>query len=147
MSSTKRSAITELINRLIDEEYIYQTEDEYSVLKVTQKSYPILKGQKTLTMRLAVKEELHREIQQTEVDAELFDRLKEHRKYLADKASVPPYVIFNDSTLREMCVKLPTNESDFLRISGVGIKKQEKYAGEFIPIIKKYKNENKDENS
>ena len=46
-----------------------------------------------------------------------------------------------------MCVKLPTNESDFLRISGVGIKKQEKYAGEFIPIIKKYKGENKDENS
>lgn len=147
MSSTKRSAITELINRLIDEEYIYQTEDEYPILKVTQKSYPILKGQKTLTMRLAVKEELHREIQQTEVDAELFDRLKEHRKYLADKASVPPYVIFNDSTLREMCVKLPTNESDFLRISGVGIKKQEKYAGEFIPIIKKFKDENKDENS
>ena len=142
MSSTKRSAVTELINRLIDEEYIYQTEDEYPVLKVTQKSYPILKGQKTLTMRLAVKEELHREIQNTEIDTELFDRLKEHRKYLADKASVPPYVIFNDSTLREMCVKLPTNESDFLRISGVGIKKQEKYAGEFIPIIKKYKDEN-----
>ena len=71
----------------------------------------------------------------------LFDKLKEHRKYLADKASVPPYVIFTEASLRDMCAKLPTNENDFLRISGVGIKKQEKYAKEFIPIIKEYKEE------
>jgi ATP-dependent DNA helicase RecQ len=71
----------------------------------------------------------------------LFDKLKERRKYLADKASVPPYVIFSDASLRDMCAKLPTNENDFLRISGVGIKKQEKYAKEFIQIIKEYKEE------
>lgn len=141
MSDKRRTVINELITRLIDEEYITQTEDKYPVLKVTQKSYPILKGQKSLTMRLAVKEELHREIQHTEVDKVLFDKLKERRKYLADKASVPPYVIFSDASLRDMCAKLPTNENDFLRISGVGIKKQEKYAKEFIPIIKEYKEE------
>lgn len=140
MSDKRRTVINELITRLIDEEYITQTEDKYPVLKVTQKSYPILKGQKSLTMRLSVKEELHREIQHTEVDKVLFDKLKERRKYLADKASVPPYVIFSDASLRDMCAKLPTNENDFLRISGVGIKKQEKYAKEFIPIIKEYKN-------
>lgn len=143
MSDTKSRIITELITRLIDEGYIYQTEDEYPILKVTQKSYPILKGQKTLNMKLAVKEDLHREIEHSEIDLGLFDKLKEHRKFLADKASVPPYVIFSDATLREMCVKLPTNENDFLRISGVGIKKQEKYASQFIPIIKKYIDENK----
>lgn len=143
MSDTKSRIITELITRLIDEEYIYQTEDEYPILKVTQKSYPILKGQKTLNMKLAVKEDLHREIEHSEIDLGLFDKLKEHRKFLGDKASVPPYVIFSDATLREMCVKLPTNENDFLRISGVGIKKQEKYASQFIPIIKKYIDENK----
>lgn len=141
MSDKRRTVINELITRLIDEEYITQTEDKYPVLKVTQKSYPILKGQKSLTMRLAVKEELHREIQHTEIDKVLFDKLKERRKYLADKASVPPYVIFSDASLRDMCAKLPTNENDFLRISGVGIKKQEKYAKEFIPIIKEYKEE------
>lgn len=141
MSDKRRTVINELITRLIDEEYITQTEDKYPVLKVTQKSYPILKGQKSLTMRLAVKEKLHREIQHTEVDKVLFDKLKEIRKYLADKASVPPYVIFSDASLRDMCAKLPTNENDFLRISGVGIKKQEKYAKEFIPIIKEYKEE------
>lgn len=141
MSDKRRTVINELITRLIDEEYITQTEDKYPVLKVTQKSYPILKGQKSLTMRLAVKEELHREIQHTEVDKVLFDKLKEIRKYLADKASVPPYVIFSDASLRDMCAKLPTNENDFLRISGVGIKKQEKYAKEFIQIIKEYKEE------
>lgn len=141
MSDKRRTVINELITRLIDEEYITQTEDKYPVLKVTQKSYPILKGQKSLTMRLAVKEELHRKIQHTEVDKVLLDKLKERRKYLADKASVPPYVIFSDASLRDMCAKLPTNENDFLRISGVGIKKQEKYAKEFIPIIKEYKEE------
>ena len=141
MSDKRRTVINELITRLIDEEYITQTEDKYPVLKVTQKSYPILKGQKSLTMRLSVKEELHREIQHTEVDKVLFDKLKKRRKYLADKASVPPYVIFSDASLRDMCAKLPTNENDFLRISGVGIKKQEKYAKEFIQIIKEYKEE------
>lgn len=140
MSKTKKAAISELITKLIDEEYIHQTEGKYPILEVTQKSYPILKGQKNLTMRLAVKEDLHREIQQAEIDRSLFDKLKERRKYLADKASVPPYVIFSDASLRDMCAKLPTNENDFLRISGVGIKKQEKYAKEFIPIIKEYKN-------
>ncbi len=75
-----------------------------------------------------------------EIDRILFDKLKERRKYLADKASVPPYVIFSDASLRDMCAKLPTNENDFLRISGVVIKKHEKYAKEFIPIIKEYKN-------
>lgn len=143
MSDTKSRIIAELITRLIDEEYIYQTEDEYPILKVTQKSYPILKGQKTLNIKLAVKEDLHREIEHSEIDLGLFDKLKEQRKFLADKASVPPYVIFSDATLREMCVKLPTNENDFLRISGVGIKKQEKYASQFIPIIKKYIDDNK----
>lgn len=141
MKATKKTAISELINKLIDEEYIYKTQDQYPVLKVTKKSYPILKGQKTLNMRLAVKEELHREVQPVDVNKTLFNKLKEHRKYLADKASVPPYVIFSDATLREMCIQLPTNENDFLRISGVGIKKQEKYAKEFIPIIKQYKEE------
>lgn len=141
MSDKRRTVINELITRLIDEEYITQTKDKYPVLKVTQKSYPILKGQKSLTMRLAVKEDLHREIQQAEIDRSLFDKLKERRKYLADKASVPPYAIFSDASLRDMCAKLPTNENDFLRISGVGIKKQEKYAKEFIPIIKEYKEE------
>ncbi|MBD9047594.1 MAG: DNA helicase RecQ [Ruminococcus sp.] len=141
MSKTKKAAISELITKLIDEEYIHQTEGKYPILEVTQKSYPILKGQKNLTMRLAVKEDLHREIQQTEIDRSLFDKLKERRKYLADKASVPPYVIFSDASLRDMCAKLPTNENDFLRISGVGIKKQEKYAKEFILIIKEYKEE------
>lgn len=141
MSDKRRTVINELITRLIDEEYITQTEDKYPVLKVTQKSYPILKGQKSLTMRLTVKEELHREIQHTEVDKVLFDKLKERRKYLADKASVPPYVIFSEASLRDMCAKLPTNENDFLRISGVVIKKHEKYAKEFIPIIKEYKEE------
>lgn len=140
MSKTKKAAISELITKLIDEEYIHQTEGKYTILEVTQKSYPILKGQKSLTMRLAVKEDLHREIQQAEIDRSLFDKLKERRKYLAYKASVPPYVIFSDASLRDMCAKLPTNENDFLRISGVGIKKQEKYAKEFIPIIKEYKN-------
>jgi ATP-dependent DNA helicase RecQ len=140
MSKTKKAEISELITKLIDEEYIHQTEGKYPILEVTQKSYPILKGQKSLTMRLAVKEDLHREIQQAEIDRSLFDKLKERRKYLADKASVPPYVIFSEASLRDMCAKLPTNENDFLRISGVVIKKHEKYAKEFIPIIKEYKN-------
>ena len=57
-------------------------------------------------------------------------------------ASVPTYVKFQDSTLREMCRKRPVTDIEFLNISGVGEMKKRKYGKEFMEEIQKFINEN-----
>ena len=58
-------------------------------------------------------------------------KLKELRLKIAREENVPAFVIFSDRTLREMSQKKPKNEADFLRISGVGTVKLEKYGENF----------------
>ena len=70
-----------------------------------------------------------------EMDAELFERLRELRKGLAAEAGVPPYVVFSDATLRSLAQRRPKNESQMLEVSGVGQKKLERYGKEFLAEI------------
>lgn len=71
-------------------------------------------------------------------DKELFERLKALRKDIANRQSVPAYVVFPDSTLREMSGKKPRNEREMLMISGVGERKLEKYGAAFLAEISDY---------
>ncbi len=70
-----------------------------------------------------------------EMDAELFERLRELRKNLAAEAGVPPYVVFSDATLRSLAQRRPKNESQMFEVSGVGQKKLERYGKEFLAEI------------
>ena len=67
-----------------------------------------------------------------EVDPELFERLRALRKRLADEAEVPPYIVFSDATLRDMCAKRPATEDEFLDVSGVGATKLARYGEAFL---------------
>ncbi len=69
------------------------------------------------------------------MDAELFERLRNLRKRIAAEATVPPYVVFSDATLRAMCLARPANEGQFLQVSGVGQAKLERYGDEFLREI------------
>ena len=69
------------------------------------------------------------------MDAELFERLRNLRKRIAAEATVPPYVVFSDATLRAMCLARPANEEQFLQVSGVGQAKLERYGEEFLREI------------
>ncbi len=69
------------------------------------------------------------------MDAELFDRLRNLRKRIAAEATVPPYVVFSDATLRAMCLARPANEDQLLQVSGVGQAKLERYGDEFLREI------------
>jgi hypothetical protein len=66
---------------------------------------------------------------------EIFERLRQGRRELAMAESVPPYVIFSDKTLVEMASKKPRSRVDLLAISGVGLKKLEKYGETFLKLI------------
>jgi ATP-dependent DNA helicase RecQ len=66
----------------------------------------------------------------------LFDRLRALRKRLADEQGLPPYVIFHDSTLREMAERRPATLQDFGRIRGIGEAKLARYGDRFIEAIR-----------
>ncbi|MBM3925785.1 MAG: DNA helicase RecQ, partial [SAR202 cluster bacterium] len=69
---------------------------------------------------------------------DLFERLRSLRKRLADERSVPPYVVFHDTALRQMAAQLPTSIESFARIQGVGERKLQDYGAAFIAEISEY---------
>jgi ATP-dependent DNA helicase RecQ len=70
-----------------------------------------------------------------EVDRELFDKLKVLRKSFADKLGVPPFVVFSDLSLIDMCKKMPANRADFLKVTGVGTVKADTYGDAFLKLL------------
>jgi ATP-dependent DNA helicase RecQ len=65
----------------------------------------------------------------------LFEALRARRLELAREQGVPPYVIFHDSTLREMAQARPRDADDLAGISGIGAKKLERYGADFLAVI------------
>jgi ATP-dependent DNA helicase RecQ len=68
-------------------------------------------------------------------DEALFERLRAIRKELADRQSVPAYIVFSDKVLVEMATRRPTNERDLLEVPGVGPAKLEKYGATFLEAM------------
>jgi ATP-dependent DNA helicase RecQ len=68
-------------------------------------------------------------------DSSLFDRLRNLRKRLAHERDVPSFVIFPDTTLRQMAQDCPKTESDFARLNGVGERKLREYSKVFLQEI------------
>ncbi len=82
-----------------------------------------------------VKSRAKKMLEQTN-ETPLFIQLKVLRSSIAKRENVPAFVVFSDMTLRDMCSKLPKNESEFLNVEGVGEAKLKKYGREFIDTIK-----------
>lgn len=70
------------------------------------------------------------------IDTELFSRLKELRKKIASKEKVPPYIVFADTSLKQMATQMPLNEKELLEITGVGEYKLQKYGNIFLTEIR-----------
>jgi ATP-dependent DNA helicase RecQ len=66
----------------------------------------------------------------------LFEALRAKRRELAQEASVPPYVIFHDSVLREMAVRRPQDRATLATLSGVGERKLDAYGDAFLAVIR-----------
>ena len=72
----------------------------------------------------------------TEVDEELFQRLRTLRRRLADERDVPAYVVFSDVTLRDMARRRPVDRAGLLAVSGVGPVKLERYSEAFLEVLR-----------
>lgn len=137
MSEYTLKDIVDLINALIADQYLALTETEYPVLNLTERSYPVLKGTKKVMRKIIIIKE-----QSITEDKTLFEQLKSLRRELAYSEKVPPYIIFSDSVLTEMCKYYPTNKDVMLSLKGIGEKKYEKYGSKFETLIKAYVKEN-----
>lgn len=124
--------IKELINVLTADGYLSLVGGKYPVVKLRRKAAPVTKGQEKVFRRIRKKQEKVIE------DNDLFEILRRVRKDLAKQEEIPPYIVFSDSTLREMCRLLPTESGAMLRIKGVGEVKLRKYGERFIKAIREY---------
>ena len=68
--------------------------------------------------------------------------LKDLLKSIAKKENLPPYVIFQEISLEDMCVQYPTNMEEMTQITGVGTGKAQKYGKPFIDLIRRYVEDN-----
>jgi len=131
-----------LVDELLAQDIIRQEGDRYPVLKLTPKGSEVLFGKTRLT---ALKREETRAVRESagleRYDKILFEKLRAVRKEIAEEEQVPPFVIFSDKTLHEMCRCYPSSLSEMKKISGVGEVKLKRYATVFLAGIKKHLDE------
>ncbi|MCI8937964.1 MAG: DNA helicase RecQ [Lachnospiraceae bacterium] len=144
--------LRQIMNYLQMEGYLALTNDEYAIVKLTEKSAAVIGGQETISMKMA-KEQEHpakvrsdkrkkngkglsmpgREFSQEE--ELLFEKLRALRMEIAREEKVPPYIVFSDKSLTHMCMVKPTDRAEMLTVSGVGEYKYEKYGERFLACI------------
>lgn len=137
--------IRDLIMLLIDEGYLIQTEGRYSVIKIGNGIERLRDDSNRIVVRRYDEKEPERKKQTgakrkktdelTSEGYDLFEKLRALRLEIAREESMPPYIIFSDKTLIDMCVKKPTNKDEMLNVSGVGEHKFAKYGERFIEAI------------
>ncbi len=133
MRSRTEKDIVDLIQLLVAEGYLQLTEGKYPVLRLSSKASDVLSGKERVVQRIRLKPAAP--VVQ-DVEAELFDELRKLRTEIAKREGIPPYIVFPDSTLREMCGVQPTNPAAMLKIKGVGEAKFFKYGAYFIEFFK-----------
>ena len=138
----KTSEWRSLFRQLIALGYLEVDIDGYGVLRLTEKSRPLLKGDISLQLRKQSKPAKAARKQTASsvraVDAELFEALRQKRAGLAQQLGVPAYVIFHDKTLAEMARLRPQTLAALGGVSGIGDKKRDQFGEDFLHIIKQH---------
>jgi len=117
--------------------------NEHGGLELGPNARPILRGEEVVSLILPPRRERRRGGKAGGRDANpvgdpLFDALRECRRDLAKEAGVPPYVIFHDSTLREMAEQRPATRSALGEITGVGARKLDAYGEAFLTVLRQF---------
>ena len=114
--------------------------NEHGGLEFGPAARGLLKGGDTLSVVVPPKRERRSRrgapVSANPADDPLFEALRERRRELAKEAGVPPYVIFHDSTLREMAAQRPTSRMALGHLSGIGARKLDAYGDAFLQVIR-----------
>ncbi|WP_144469527.1 DNA helicase RecQ [Bacillus thuringiensis] len=136
LSNRSVKEVSEFIEFLISDELIAVEHGTYPTLKVTEKGKEVLLGKENVLRKERV------ETRQIVQDHPLFEVLREVRKEIAQGEGVPPFVIFSDQTLKDMCVKMPQSDSELLTVKGIGEHKLVKYGSHFLQAVQHFIEEN-----
>ncbi|BAS28191.1 DNA helicase RecQ [Limnochorda pilosa] len=135
LASLREKEIVDLVHLLVAEGYLALSEGQYPVVRLTPQAVPVLKGQA----------QVHRWVPRRErtivAGDALFEALRALRKELAQREQVPPYVIFHDSTLREMAQERAQNKAAMMAIKGVGEGKFQRYGEAFLAVLREHAKE------
>ncbi|WP_395374849.1 DNA helicase RecQ [Marinicella sp. W31] len=130
-----------LFRQLISRDYIAVSEADFGALKLNEKCRPLLQNNEQFHVReMRAKEKKKSRSKApletlTSHDQLLWEALRELRMQLASEQGVPPYVVFSDAALLDMVQKRPSDEEQFMYVSGVGEFKRDKYGSEFLKVI------------
>lgn len=130
--------VSDFIEFLISQELIAIEQGQFPTLYVSTKGKDVLLGKGQVHRRETVK------VREISKDDPLFENLREVRRTIAEAENVPPFVIFSDAALKDMCARLPKTSEEFLNVSGVGEHKLKKYGLDFIQAIRQYCEANPD---
>lgn len=147
LSKVPTHTLRAVLNFLLMNDYLDTTEDEYNIVKLTEKSQAVSAGKEVVMMKLPKETELQKNAGKDKKSKKaslgiaasgdsLFGRLRALRSEIAKEEKVPPYIVFSDKTLEHMCVVKPGNKSEMLTVTGVGEYKFEKYGERFLAAIK-----------
>ncbi len=129
------------IEQLVMQGYL-ERDNEYKTISVSEKGWRVIKNNEIprLTKSLQIRPEQPKSQPTTweGVDDGLFNALRVLRRGLAEKQNVPAYIVFSDSSLKDMALRRPSNLNEFLNITGVGQKKWETYGDAFVKTIVDY---------
>lgn len=140
MKDVRSVEIKYIIEKLEEQGYIISVNAKRPALRVTEMSYPVLRGRAKVNIKKSKLMKAYEEKPALkDVNSELLKALKEVRTEFAKKRGVPAFVIFSDATLTDMCRKMPTTNSESLEVSGVGQNKLDKYGEAFMQVIEKFK--------
>ena len=149
LSGHSEAELRTLISQMTEMGYLYQTQEKYSVLKLGNIT-PLKDENIRVIMRTYEEKEpdkkkkIQKTVRKRSTDAltsagyDLFEILRKLRLEIAKEESMPPYIIFSDKTLIDMCVKKPSDEEEMLNVSGVGANKLKKYGQRFVQEIQKF---------
>ena len=146
LAQYERGGILDLVNVLVEKGMLCRAEGEYPTLslgpkagavlggklRVTARQIPALKGERAARKRKSVREEVKAAKRE---DHALFEALRSLRAEIANQRGVPPYVVFADATLLDMCGKRPHTSAEFLTVNGVGAAKLRAYGDAFLHAI------------
>ncbi len=128
----------QLVHQLLTRNLLHKN-DDYGVLSLTEGAYELLSNK--CGFQGYIPEEERAPVKAVRIkhddnyDSGLFEKLRAKRKELADKKGVPPYIIFSDKSLIDMCQRRPTTKGEFAQVFGVGEQKLERFSAIFIRVI------------
>jgi ATP-dependent DNA helicase RecQ len=142
MADCPEKRLRDIIDHLCESGYMTAQGDEYPILKLAPKSRGVLTGQETLRMMLEIPQKKKaaavKDALLPPADEKLLAALKDLRKSLAMRQSIPAYVVFTDATLIDMCRLKPKTQEEFMEVSGVGQAKSQRYGEVFLAVIAEF---------